>query len=265
MREKLWILAACTLLGVFTGMVIHSTNKHKPKPVPIVQKEDKAEVYSRVEPQRDPIRVTKTADEYLCDVYKRTPEKRDASGDFTWKDQAAARRLGMDVCTYAIGGMSPELKERLVTFGQAADEKGIEWSMLAGFRDDYRQSIASGLKARTGNSVHGNSRATKGYGHGRAVDIVPVKGSAHSLFSFLDIFGPKIGLVRPYKGFDPNHVQLASYPRYEAPERTKVAKVKHKVRYAKKVKHRTRVAVSEYRDDRAWSTRRAPSNRRDQP
>ncbi len=246
MREKVWVLAASALLGVFVANVIHANRpKHKPAPF-VVPVEGVAAVYVPAEPQKDPIRaVAKTPDEYLCDVYNRMPEKRDAAGDFTWKDQAAARRLGMDVCTYAIGGMSPELKERLVMFGKAADEKGIEWSMLAGFRDDYRQNIASGIKARTGNSLHGNSRATKGYGHGRAVDIT-TKGSAGSLFSFLDAFGPKIGLVRPYKGFDPNHVQLASYPKYEGSPRTKVVKAKPKVRYAKKVKH---IRVAKYRKE----------------
>src|SRR5712671_331351 len=34
-------------------------------------------------------------DTYLCEVYRRAPKKRDASGDFTWKDYAAARRANM--------------------------------------------------------------------------------------------------------------------------------------------------------------------------
>lgn len=173
------------------------------------------------------------ADTYLCEVYARTPVKRDGAGDFTWKDQAAANRLGMDVCTYAIGGLAPGLKTRLETFGHMADERGIAWSMTSGFRDDFRQGIASGLKARVGNSKHGGSRATRGYGDGRAVDIAAV-GPIAPLLALVDGLGRTLGLTRPHKGFDPNHVQLldGSTPRLA------------KVRHAKHIKRRhTRIAA----------------------
>lgn len=174
-------------------------------------------------------------DAYLCEVYARTPVKRDGGGDFTWKDQAAAKRVGMDVCTYAIGGLSPGLKARLEAFGHMADARGIQWSMTSAFRDDYRQSIASGIKARVGNSRHGGSRVTKGYGDGRAIDIAAV-GPIAPLLALVDGIGRTLGLTRPHKGFDPNHVQLLDTP-------TRMAKVVGKVRHAKRSKRQhTRVA-----------------------
>src|ERR1700737_5302248 len=51
------------------------------------------------------------------------------------------------------------------------DAAGIRWFILSGFRDDYRQTIASGLKAGASNSLHGGKARTGGCGHGQAVDI----------------------------------------------------------------------------------------------
>lgn len=190
-----------------------------------------------------------TTDDYLCDVYRRMPSKKDAAGDFTWKDQEAAKRKGMDVCAYAIGGMSPELKVSLVSFGKEADAKGLQWSIMSGFRDDYRQSIASGIKARVGNSKHGNSRATKGYGDGRAVDIGS-EGPIKPILALIDAIGRDLGLTRPHKSFDPQHVQLfggVATVSHHKVVKTKMAKAKTtkaKTRYAKKIKHKkTRLAM----------------------
>src|SRR5438094_311646 len=99
------------------------------------------------------------------------PRKEDNTGDFTWKDRAAAKKLNLSVCDYVIGGMNPKLRNALYRFGQEADQKQIRWSILSGFRDDYRQKIASGFKASKCNSRHGGSCATKGYGDGHAIDI----------------------------------------------------------------------------------------------
>lgn len=150
-------------------------------------------------------------DDYLCEVYHRTPVKKDGSGDFTWKDKEAAKRAGMDLCAYVIGGLNLDFKKKLVVFGHAADDKKIAWSLLSAFRDDYRQRIASGTKAREKNSMHGGSRATKGYGDGRAADVTVADGPISSLFTLIDDFGKSIGITRPYK-FDPNHVQMGSRP-----------------------------------------------------
>jgi hypothetical protein len=84
-------------------------------------------------------------DEYLWEVYQRTAVKSDSSGDFTWKDLAAAKRAGMSVRDYVIGGMDADFREQLYHAGRAMDSNGINWSMLSAFRDDYRQSLASGF------------------------------------------------------------------------------------------------------------------------
>ena len=100
-------------------------------------------------------------DEYLCGVYWRMPRKTDDSGDFTWKDAAAAARVGRTVCEYAIGGMHRDLREALYALGHQADEAGINWSFLSAFRDDFRQGIATGFRAQQCQSWHGGSCKTK--------------------------------------------------------------------------------------------------------
>ena len=79
--------------------------------------------------------------------------------------------------------------------------------MLSAFRDDYRQGIAAGFKAHGGNSQHGGSNATGGYGHGRAVDITSTEGDSNATWRWIDAHGAKFGLRRPMPGADPAHVQ----------------------------------------------------------
>ena len=153
--------------------------------------------------------VLNEVDDYLWDVYQRQPVKRDSTGDFTWKDPAAANRMGLSIEDYVIGGMDPAFREKLFQAGRAMDADGIQWSMLSAFRDDYRQSLASGFKARTGNSLHGGSRRTGGYGHGRAIDITVAEGDAEVVWKWLDQHGSKYGLARPMPGADPAHIQEA--------------------------------------------------------
>ena len=146
-------------------------------------------------------------DDYLWEVYQRQPIKRDSTGDFTWKDPTAAKRMGLSMADYVIGGMDPGFRERLYKAGRAMDADGIQWSMLSAFRDDYRQRLASGFKASTGNSLHGGSRRTGGYGHGRAIDITTADGDPEVVWKWLDVNGSKYGLHRPLPGPDPAHVQ----------------------------------------------------------
>jgi hypothetical protein len=146
-------------------------------------------------------------DQYLWEVYQRAPTKRDHSGDFTWKDPAAAKRMGISLPEYVIGGMDPDFREQLYHAGQAMDAAGIQWSMLSAFRDDYRQRLAKGFKARVGRSLHGGSQATGGYGHGRAVDVTNADGDADVVWQWIDANGAKFGIYRPIPGPDPAHVQ----------------------------------------------------------
>jgi hypothetical protein len=72
--------------------------------------------------------------------------------------------FGNALKTYVIGGMAPDLRELLYRAGLAMDAARIHWTILSAFRDDYRQSLASGLKAHINNSLHGASAATADMG-----------------------------------------------------------------------------------------------------
>jgi hypothetical protein len=181
-------------------------------------------------------------DDYLWEVYQRQPLKRDSTGDFTWKDPASAKRMGLSLADYVIGGMDAKFRERLYHAGRAMDADGIQWSMLSAFRDDYRQRLASGFKASTGNSLHGGSRRTGGYGNGRAIDITTAEGNPEVVWKWLDVNGSKYGLYRPLPGPDPAHVQQvgdgggkSSVVKRKARAKiaaTKESRQKRKVRYA---------------------------------
>ena len=141
-------------------------------------------------------------DQYLWEVYQRQPVKKDRGGDFTWKDPAAANRMGKTLQAYVILGMDADFREIVYHAGKAMDAAGIEWTIVSGFRDDWRQSIASGIKARTGYSRHGGSIAVGGYGHGRAVDIGHVDRERNGeVWRWIDANGAKYALHRPHPQF----------------------------------------------------------------
>ena len=144
---------------------------------------------------------------YLWEVYQRAPTKKDKSGEFTWKDPAAATRFGISMPAYVISGMDTDFREQLYHMGKAMDAAGVKWAILSAFRDDYRQSLASGYKASPRNSLHGGSRRTGGYGHGRAVDVTGADGDADAVWDWIDENGAKYGLHRPMPDGDPPHVQ----------------------------------------------------------
>jgi hypothetical protein len=145
---------------------------------------------------------------YLWGVYQRSSTKIDGHGDFTWKDIVAADVWGLSMEDYVVGGMDADFQELLFAAGRAMDMAGINWTILSGFRDDFRQGLASGLRARGGNSFHGGSTATGGYGHGCAADLASSDGSSDDkLWSWLDRHSQQFGLHRPLPGIDPAHVQ----------------------------------------------------------
>ncbi len=133
--------------------------------------------------------------------------------DFTWKDPHAAEKTGMSVAQYVIGGMDRDFKVRLYHLFRALDDAGLDPGMTSGFRDDYRQSIASGNKAATDRSYHGGS-LRGGYGHGLAADVVSVKGETRSerlisneiLWNWIDAHGKEYGIGRPYLDKDRPHI-----------------------------------------------------------
>ena len=119
----------------------------------------------------------------------------------------------MPMPDYVIGGMDRDFKLKLFHMMQAAEQAGLSPGITSAFRDDYRQSIASGLKAADDRSYHGGS-FRGGYGHGLAADIVSVKGatraerltSSQTLWNWVDKHGKEFGIGRPYLDRDPPHV-----------------------------------------------------------
>jgi hypothetical protein len=195
-------------------------------------------------------------DQYLWALYQRTPkedsikvpERRQVTvkrkgrtvtvtrtftklvdEDFGWKDPKAAEKAGMPMLDYVIGGMDRSFRLKLFHTLRAAEAAGLSPGITSAFRDNYRQSIASGLKAATERSYHGGS-FRGGYGHGLAADIVSTKGanraerwtSTEGLWKWIDAHGSEFGIGRPYLGRDPPHVAPIDGTEYTSRRGTKV-------------------------------------------
>jgi hypothetical protein len=143
--------------------------------------------------------------------------------DFAWKDPNAAQRAGMSPEDYVIGGMDPNFRATLYRALRALDNAGLMPGITCAFRDDYRQTIASGLKAQTDKSYHGGS-FRGGYGHGLAADIVSVKGetraerlaSSAQLWKWIDTHEQELRIGRPYLNRDPAHIAPIDGEEYAA-------------------------------------------------
>ena len=114
---------------------------------------------------------------------------------------------------YVIGGMDPNFRVTLYHALRSLDDAGLMPGIMCAFRDDYRQTIATGLKAQSDRSYHGGS-FRGGYGHGLAADIVSVKGetraersaSSQQLWNWIDTHEKELGIGRPYLDRDPPHI-----------------------------------------------------------
>jgi hypothetical protein len=164
--------------------------------------------------------------------------------DFTWKDPKAAERAGMTIMDYEIGGIDRSFKVKLFRMLHAAEEAGLSPGITSGFRDDYRQSIASGLKAATDRSYHGGS-FRGGYGHGLAADVVSVNGetraqrwiSTENLWKWIDAHEREFGVGRPYLDRDPPHVAPIDGKEYAAHRGTKALHALSEVKERKAVRN----------------------------
>jgi hypothetical protein len=151
----------------------------------------------------------------------------------------------MSVAEYVIGGMDRSFKVKLYHLFRALDDAGLAPGMTSGFRDDYRQSIASGLKAATDRSYHGGS-FRGGYGHGLAADVVSVDGatrdqrwtSTEKFWKWIDAHGKEFGIGRPYLGRDPPHVAPTDGREYAAHNPGM------KVQHTENIKKPTRLAMA---------------------
>ena len=186
--------------------------------------------------------------------------------DFTWKDPKAAERVGMTMMDYVIGGMDRTFKLKLFHTLHAAEQAGLHPGITSAFRDDYRQSIASGLKAASDRSYHGGS-TRGGYGHGLAADIVSVKGatraqrwvSTEKLWKWIDANGKDFGIGRPYLDRDPPHVAPMDGKEYlsrRGGAKTEVAEVKtKKTVVAEKKTKKTHVAETKGKKSSRYAVR----------
>ena len=204
-----------------------------------------------VEPLDECLVIDICIDEYLWSLYERTPKvdtnkvteqikttvktKKGKTktvtktitnyvvADFAWKDPIAAQRAGMSLKDYVIGGMDRGFKLKLFRALRMMDDAGFMPGITSAFRDDYRQSIASGNKAASDSSFHGGSRRG-GYGHGLAVDLVSVKGetrlqrfaASEVLWKWIDAHETELGVGRPYLDRDPPHVGAIDGKEYAA-------------------------------------------------
>jgi hypothetical protein len=174
--------------------------------------------------------------------------------DFTWKDPHAAERARMSPMDYVIGGMNPSFRVTLYHALRALDDAGLMPGITSAFRDDYRQTIASGQKAQSDRSYHGGS-FRGGYGHGLAADIVSVKGetraerwsSSEQLWKWIDTHEKELGIGRPYLDRDAPHVAPVGGKEYAAHH------VEPNTKHAEsKAKKHQRLAL---RNDRSMSKR----------
>ena len=214
-------------------------------------------------------------DEYLWSLYERTPKvdtnketerikttvrkkgktrtvtktiTKYVVADFAWKDPIAAQRAGMSLKEYVIGGMDRGFKLKLFRALRVMGDAGLMPGITSAFRDDYRQSIASGNKAASDSSYHGGSRRG-GYGHGLAVDLVSVKGetrtqrfaASEELWKWIDAHENELGIGRPYLDRDPPHVAPIDGKEYAAKRgRPAVQKAELKTKKAQAAKLDTR-------------------------
>src|SRR6476660_8361056 len=211
---------------------------------------DVKDAVSRIEIQDECLVAETCIDRFLWALYERTPKldmikvqelrkvtvkkrgktktvtktfTRLVDNDFTWKDPKAADKVGMTMMDYVIGGMDRSFKLKLFYTLYAAEQAGLQPGIPSTFRDDYRQSIISGLKAANDRSFHGGS-FRGGYGYGLAADVVSVKGatraqrwvSTDSFWKWIDAHGKEFGIGRPYLDRDPPHLAPIDGKEYAA-------------------------------------------------
>jgi hypothetical protein len=251
---------------------------------PSAVSKDTRDTVSSVEILDECLAVDVCIDRYLWALYQRTPKEdtikvkelrkvtvrkrgkmvtvtksstRLVDEDFTWKDPKAAEKAGMPMMDYVIGGMDRSFKLKLFHMLHAAEQAGLSPGITSAFRDNYRQSIASGLKAATDRSYHGGS-SRGGYSHGLAADLVSVNGrtrtqrwtSTENLWKWIDAHEKEFGVGRPYLDRDPPHVAPIDGKEYVAHRGTKNlharsdAKERKAARHDESVVKRSRTARS---------------------
>ncbi len=186
--------------------------------------------------------------------------------DFAWKDPKAADLAGMPLMDYVIGGMDRDFRITLYRALRALDDAGFRPGIMCAFRDDYRQSIATGLKARNDRSYHGGS-FRGGYGHGVAADIVSVRGETREerlaatteMWDYIDAHETELGIGRPYLDRDPPHVGPLDGEEYA--DHRLLPRLEHVATQARKSPERSRRAAAHHDHGMPRHEKAAPLSR----
>jgi hypothetical protein len=233
------VVDECWVVDICVDRYLWALYQRAPKEDTIRVPEQRSVTVSvKVKKKRKTVTVTKTVTRTFT---------RSVDENFAWKDQKASERVSMPMADYVIGGMDGNFKLKLFHILHAAEAAGLSPGITSAFRDDYRQSIASGLKAANDRSYHGGS-LRGGYGHGFAADVVSVKGttraerltSTRTLWRWIDAHAKEYGIGRPYLGRDPPHVAPIDGQEYATHYRgdtTEHADTKHADSEVKKRKH----------------------------
>ena len=106
-------------------------------------------VYQRA-PKQDTIKVVERRKVTVkLDGKTRTVVKKSTTlvnEDFAWKDLKAAEKARMSLMEYVIGGVDRDFKLKLYHALRAMDDAGLSPGITSAFRDDFRQSLASGTR-----------------------------------------------------------------------------------------------------------------------
>ncbi len=159
-------------------------------------------------------------DDALFAWYEKTPkldgwdEDKQAERDFSAKDPEAAAHAGMTLKQFVIGGMEPPFKRKLYCMLLAMEKADLGPGLTSGFRDQYRQHLASSGRRTCDTCTFHGSRPELGYGHGVAADIVAVrptrderlKAEEFEVWPWIDAHGAEYGIARIYRCSDPVHV-----------------------------------------------------------
>ncbi len=240
------VVDECWVVDICVDRYLWALYQRAPKEDTIrVPEQRNVTVSVKVKKKRKTVTVTKTVTRTFT---------RSVDENFAWKDQKASEKVGMPMADYVIGGMDGNFKLKLFHILHAAEAAGLSPGITSAFRDDYRQSIASGLKAANDRSYHGGS-FRGGYGHGFAADVVSVKGTTRAerltstqiLWKWIDAHAKEYGIGRPYLGRDPPHVAPIDGQEYATHFRGDTAK-----HADSEVKKRKRVAA---RDDHGRAKR----------
>jgi hypothetical protein len=242
-----------------------------PANTPNAAPQDTGDAVSSIEIRDECLVVDICIDQYLWALYQRTPKEdtikvqefrkvmvkrkgktvtvtktftKPVNEDFAWKDPKAAEKTGMSMMDYVIGGMDRDFKLKLFHMLHAAEQASLSPGITSAFRDDYRQSIASGLKAATDRSYHGGS-FRGGYSHGLAADVVSVNGgtrtqrlvSTEKFWKWIDAHEKEFGIGRPYLDRDPPHVAPVDGKEYASHRGTKTLHAVSDVKERKAARH----------------------------